>query len=77
MYIYISMQKDPVRPLKILQFMSEFGGLWKQQQKNSACTKSVRVFVMLKLDTIRMKKNCCHFEKGPYPENCISKTSLF
>ena len=30
--------------------MSEFGGLWKQQN-NPACTKSVGVFIILKLDT--------------------------
>ena len=35
--------------------MSEFGGLWKQQI-NPACTKSVRVFIMLKLDTTKKKK---------------------
>ena len=35
--------------------MLEFGGLWKHQN-NPACTKSVRVFIMLKLDTIRKKK---------------------
>ena len=35
--------------------MSEFGGLWKQQN-NSACTKLARVFKMLKLDTIQKKK---------------------
>ena len=35
--------------------MPEFGGLWKHQ-KNSACTKSVRVFIMLKLDTVQKKK---------------------
>ena len=42
------MQKDNAR--YILQFMLEFGGLWKHQV-NPACTKSV--FVMLKLDAIR------------------------
>ena len=41
--------------LKILQFMSELGGSWKHQN-NPACTKSVRSFVILKLDTIRKKK---------------------
>ena len=35
--------------------MLEFGGLW-QQQNNPACTKSVRVFIMLKLDTIIMEE---------------------
>ena len=35
--------------------MSEFGGLWKQQN-NPAYTKSVRVFRMLKLDTMGKKK---------------------
>ena len=32
--------------------MSEFGGLWKDQN-NPADTQSVRVFRMLKLDSIR------------------------
>ena len=32
------MQKDHIRTLKILQSVSEFGGLWKQQN-NQACTK--------------------------------------
>ena len=41
-------QKDPIRALKILQSMSEFGGLRKHHNK-PACTKSVRVFKMLKL----------------------------
>ena len=35
--------------------MSEFGGLWKQQN-NPAYTKSVRVFRMLKLHTTGKKK---------------------
>ena len=35
--------------------MSEFGGLWTHQN-NPACTRSVRVFRMLKLDTIQKKK---------------------
>ena len=35
--------------------MSEFGGLWKQQN-NPACIYSVKVFRLLKLDTIRKKK---------------------
>ena len=50
----IPMQKDHIHMLKILQSMSEFGGLWKHQN-NPACTKSVRVF-SVKLDTIRKKK---------------------
>ena len=49
------MPKDQICTLKILQSMSEFSGLWKQQNK-LACTKSVRVFIMLKLDTIQKKK---------------------
>ena len=40
------MQKDLVRTLKVLQSMSEFSGLWKQQN-NSACTKGVGVFIMV------------------------------
>ena len=48
------MQKDNIPMLRILYSMSEFGGLWKQQN-HPACTKSVRVFIMLKLDTIRKK----------------------
>ena len=35
--------------------MSEFGGLWIQQN-NPARTRSLRVFIMLKLDTILKKK---------------------
>ena len=34
---------------------SEFGGLWKHQS-NPACTKSVKVFILLELDTIRKMK---------------------
>ena len=37
--------------LNIVWSMSEFGGLWKHQN-NTACTKSVRVLKVLKLDTI-------------------------
>ena len=33
----IRMQKDHIRTLKMLQSMSELGGLWK----NHACTKSI------------------------------------
>ena len=40
-----------IRMLKILWSMSEFSGLWKHQN-NPANTKGVRVFIMLKLDTI-------------------------
>ena len=47
--------KDQICTLKILKSMSEFSGLWKQQYK-PACTKSVRVFIMLKLDTVQKKK---------------------
>ena len=35
--------------------MSEFDGL-RKHQNNPACIKSVRVFIMLMLDTIRKKK---------------------
>ena len=35
--------------------MSEFDRLWKQQN-NPACSKSVTVFIMLKLDTIQKTK---------------------
>ena len=49
------MQKDHIRTLKILQYMSEFGGLWKPQN-NPACTKSFRAFSGLKLDIIGKKK---------------------
>ena len=35
--------------------MLELGGLWKHQN-NPASTKSVRVFMMLKSDTIQKKK---------------------
>ena len=35
----ICMQQDHIRMLKILWFMSEFGGLWKEQN-NPACTKN-------------------------------------
>ena len=44
-----------VKGLKILWSMSEFGGLLKQQN-NSECTKIVRVFILLKLDTIQKKR---------------------
>ena len=41
--------------------MSEFGGLWKHQN-SPACTNSVNVFRMLKLDTVRKKKeDACFF----------------
>ena len=46
----IRMQKDRIRSLKILRFVSEFGGLW-EHQTNPACTKSVRDFTVLKMDT--------------------------
>ena len=45
----IRLLKDHTRTLKILESMSEFGGLWKHQN-NPACAESVRVFGMLKLD---------------------------
>ena len=35
--------------------MAEFGGLGTQQN-NPACTERVRVFIMLKVNTIRKKK---------------------
>ena len=35
------MQKDRIRSLKILRFVTEFGGLW-EHQTNPACTKSVK-----------------------------------
>ena len=37
--------------------MSEVGGLWKHPN-NPACTRSVRVFIILKLDNIWKKKSC-------------------
>ena len=51
----IHMQKDHISKLKLLWSMSEFSGL-RKQQNNSACTKSVRAFKLLRLDTI-WKKN--------------------
>ena len=51
----IHMQKDHTRTLKILWSMSEFGEL-RKHPNNPACTQSVRVFRMLKLDTIEKKK---------------------
>ena len=51
--VCIHIQKDHICTLKILQPTSEFGGLWKHWN-NPACTKSVRVFIML--DTVRKKK---------------------
>ena len=39
--MYICMQKDHICTLKIMQSMSEFSGLWKQQN-NPACTKRCR-----------------------------------
>ena len=47
-FVCIHSQKDPIRVLKILQSVSEFGGLRKHQNQ-PACTKSVKVFKMLKL----------------------------
>ena len=41
--------------LKILWSMSECSGLWKHQS-NPACTESVRVFRVLKLDAVRKEK---------------------
>ena len=49
------MQKDHMSTLEILLSMSEFGGLWKQQN-NPACTKCIRAFRGPKLDNI-WKKN--------------------
>ena len=49
-------QKDSILTLRILWSMSEFGGLYKHSD-NPACTNnSVRVFIMLKLDTVHEKK---------------------
>ena len=36
------MQKDHIRTLKILQSVSEFGGLWKHRNRNPACIKSAK-----------------------------------
>ena len=36
----------------------DLGGVWKQQS-NPACTKGVRVFRVLVLDAIRVKKRQC------------------
>ena len=41
--------------LKILLSISEFGGLWKHPN-TPACTSSVKVFNLLRLDTIQKKK---------------------
>ena len=38
-----------MRTIKILWSMSEFDGLWKHQN-NPACTKSVRLFRVLKME---------------------------
>ena len=43
--------------------MSEFGGLWKHQN-DPACTKSVRVFIMLMLDTTDTKEEDEEKEEG-------------
>ena len=58
------MQKAHMRilNLKMLNLMtlssiSDFGGLWKHHT-NSVCTKSVRVFIILKKDTEEVKKEC-------------------
>ena len=40
--------------LKIPESTSEFSGLWKLEN-NPACTESVRVFIVFKLDTIQKK----------------------
>ena len=50
----IRMPNDHMRSLKALQSMSELGGLW-QHQNNPACTNSVTVFRLLKLDTLGRK----------------------
>ena len=47
------MQKDHTSKLKILLFMSEFGGLWKYN--NPACSESVRSLHSVKLDIIQKK----------------------
>ena len=52
----------------MLGSMSEFGGLWKHQN-NPTGTKSVRVFIMLKLDTIGKKK-----EKKKHDEWKVAKS---
>ena len=52
--MHTRMQKDHIHMLKILQSMSEFGRLCKQQY-NPACTKSVSLH-NVKLDTIQKKK---------------------
>ena len=49
------MQKDDIHTLKILRYMSEFGGLGKHQS-NPAWTTSVRMFRMLNLATVLKKK---------------------
>ena len=54
--VYRHMQEDHIRKLKILQSMSDFGGLWKQQKATQHALK-VSVFRMSKLDTIEKKKN--------------------
>ena len=40
---------------KILESLSELSGL-RKHQNNPACSKSVRVLKMLKLDTVQKKK---------------------
>ena len=43
---------NTIRTLKIVKSMSELDGSWKHQNIPT-CTKSVRVFIILKLDTVQ------------------------
>ena len=53
--VCVHAQKDHTCRLKILQSMSEFGGLWNLQNNLHSLQMS-RVFRMLKLDTIQKKR---------------------
>ena len=56
-YVY---KKISYTHVKILQSMSEFGGLWKHQN-NLACTKSFGVFRVLSFFTMRRKSSMSVF----------------
>ena len=55
MHTYAKISHTHVEDPVVHVHLSEFGGLWKHQI-NPACAKSVRLFIMLKLDTIWKKK---------------------
>ena len=74
------MQNDHIRTLNILLYTSEFGGQ-RKHPNNPACVKSVRVFIMLKLDTTRKKKSVDIYTHIPvtlplYSKYCTSLVGI-